>query len=50
MMSDTLAYADSHTLLLTGLCTLQVLRTVEMLEMCIRDRDPERANKPYRLA
>ena len=33
MMSDTLAYADSHTLLLTGLCTLQVLRTVEMLDI-----------------
>ena len=33
MMSDALAYADSHTLLLTGLCTLQVLRTVEMLDI-----------------
>ena len=31
MMSDALAYADSHTILLTGLCNLQVLRTAEML-------------------
>lgn len=33
MMSDALAYVDSHTVLLTGLCTLQVLRTAEMLDI-----------------
>ena len=36
LMSDTLAYADHCTVLLTGLCNTQVLRTAEMLDMhCI---------------
>lgn len=36
MMSDVLAYADEHSLLITGLCNPQVVRTAEMLDIfCI---------------
>lgn len=36
MMSDVLAYADDHSVLVTGLCNAQVIRTAEMLDMaCI---------------
>lgn len=36
MMSDVLAYADDHSLLITGLCNPQVIRTAEMLDIfCI---------------
>ena len=47
MMSDALAYADSHTILLTGLCNLQVLRTAEMLDipviLFVRGKQPDAA-------
>lgn len=47
MMSDALAYADSHTILLTGLCNLQVLRTAEMLDipvvLFVRGKQPDEA-------
>ena len=33
LLSDTLAYADHCTVLLTGLCNTQVLRTAEMLDI-----------------
>lgn len=33
MMSDALAYVNNRTILITGLCTLQVLRTAEMLDI-----------------
>jgi predicted transcriptional regulator len=33
LMSDALAYADQDTLLLTGLCNPQVVRTAEMLDI-----------------
>lgn len=36
MMSDVLAYADEHSILITGLCNPQVVRTAEMLDIiCI---------------
>lgn len=36
MMSDVLAFSKDHTLLLTGLCNPQVIRTAEMLDIvCI---------------
>ena len=36
LMSDALAYTDQDTLLLTGLCNTQVIRTAEMLDItCI---------------
>lgn len=36
MMSDVLAYADSHMLLITGLSNPQTIRTAEMLDLkCI---------------
>ncbi len=36
MMSDVLAFADNHSVLVTGLCNPQVIRTAEMLDMaCI---------------
>ena len=36
MMSDVLAYAEDHSVLVTGLCNPQVIRTAEMLDMaCI---------------
>ena len=33
LMSDALAYTDQDTLLLTGLCNTQVIRTAEMLDI-----------------
>lgn len=33
LMSDVLAFAKAHTLLLTGLINLQVIRTAEMLDI-----------------
>lgn len=33
MMSDVLAYADDHSLLITGLCNPQVIRTSDMLDI-----------------
>ncbi len=33
LMSDALAYTNQDTLLLTGLCNLQVIRTAEMLDI-----------------
>lgn len=36
MMSDVLAFAEDHSVLVTGLCNPQVIRTAEMLDMvCI---------------
>lgn len=36
MMSDVLAYAEEHSILITGLCNPQVVRTAEMLDIvCI---------------
>lgn len=36
MMSDVLAFANPHSVLLTGLCNPQVIRTAEMLDVpCI---------------
>lgn len=36
MMSDVLAYSKDHSVLLTGLCNPQVIRTAEMLDIvCI---------------
>lgn len=36
MMSDVLAYAEEHSVLITGLCNPQVVRTAEMLDIvCI---------------
>ena len=36
MMSDVLAFANPHCILLTGLCNPQVIRTAEMLDVsCI---------------
>ncbi|MEY8339326.1 DRTGG domain-containing protein [Lachnospiraceae bacterium 62-35] len=36
MMSDVLAFADNHSVLITGLCNPQVVRTAYMLDMaCI---------------
>ncbi|MBO5453747.1 MAG: hypothetical protein J6A69_07275 [Clostridia bacterium] len=33
LMSDVLAFVDNHTILLTGLTNLQVVRTAEMMDM-----------------
>lgn len=36
LMSDVLAYSKDHSILLTGLCNPQVIRTAEMLDiLCI---------------
>lgn len=36
MMSDVLAFAEEHAVLITGLCNPQVVRTAEMLDIaCI---------------
>ena len=36
MMSDVLAFSKDHSVLLTGLCNPQVIRTAEMLDIvCI---------------
>lgn len=34
MMSDVLAFASEHTVLITGLCNPQVVRTAEMMDIC----------------
>ncbi|MEF9945373.1 MAG: DRTGG domain-containing protein [Lachnospiraceae bacterium] len=45
MMSDVLAYAEEQSVLITGLCNPQVVRTAEMLDIvCIifvRDKSPD---------
>lgn len=45
MMSDVLAYAEEHSVLITGLCNPQVVRTAEMLDIvCIifvRGKQPD---------
>ncbi len=45
MMSDVLAFADEQSVLITGLCNPQVVRTAEMLDIhCIifvRDKEPD---------
>lgn len=45
MMSDVLAFSKDHSVLLTGLCNPQVIRTAEMLDIvCIifvRGKKPE---------
>ena len=47
MMSDVLAFSKDHSVLLTGLCNPQVIRTAEMLEIvCIvfvRGKKPDEA-------
>lgn len=34
MMSDVLAFGDEHTILVTGLCNPQVVRTAEIMDIC----------------
>lgn len=45
MMSDVLAFSKDHSILLTGLCNPQVIRTAEMLDIvCIifvRGKQPD---------
>ena len=45
MMSDVLAYAEEHSILITGLCNAQVVRTAEMMDIrCIifvRNKQPD---------
>jgi predicted transcriptional regulator len=45
MMSDVLAYSKDHSILLTGLCNPQVIRTAEMLDIVclifIRGKKPD---------
>lgn len=47
MMSDVLAFSKDHSILLTGLCNPQVIRTAEMLDIvCIifvRGKMPDEA-------
>jgi len=47
MMSDVLAYVKDRSVLLTGLCNLQVIRTADMMDiLCIifvRDKRPDEA-------
>lgn len=49
MMSDVLAYVKDQSVLLTGLCNLQVIRTAEMMDIiCIvfvRGKCPDEAMK-----
>ena len=35
MMSDVLAFSKDHSVLLTGLCNPQVIRTAEMLDIVL---------------
>ena len=37
MMSDVLAFSKDHSVLLTGLCNPQVIRTAEMLDIVCQD-------------
>ena len=45
MMSDVLAFSKDHSILLTGLCNPQVIRTAEMLDIVciifIRGKKPD---------
>ncbi len=45
MMSDVLAFSKDHSVLLTGLCNPQVIRTAEMLDIVcvifVRGKSPE---------
>ena len=45
MMSDVLAFAEDHSVLVTGLCNPQVIRTAEMLDMAciifVRGKKPD---------
>lgn len=45
MMSDVLAYSKDHSVLLTGLCNPQVIRTAEMLDIVcvvfVRGKKPD---------
>ena len=45
MMSDVLAFSKDHSILLTGLCNPQVIRTAEMLDIVciisIRGKNPD---------
>jgi len=47
MMSDVLAFSKDHSVLLTGLCNPQVIRTAEMLDIAciifVRGKKPEPA-------
>lgn len=47
MMSDALAYSKDHSILLTGLCNLQVIRTAAILDIVcvifVRGKKPDRA-------
>ena len=42
MMSDVLAFSKDHSILLTGLCNPQVIRTAEMLDI-VRGKKPDEA-------
>ena len=45
MMSDVLAFSKDHSILLTGLCNPQVIRTAEMLDIVclvfVRGKQPQ---------
>ena len=45
MMSDVLAFVKEQSVLITGLCNPQVIRTAEMMEMCcivfVREKQPD---------
>lgn len=45
MMSDVLAFSKDHSILLTGLCNPQVIRTAEMLDIVclifVRGKEPD---------
>ena len=45
MMSDVLAFSKDHSVLLTGLCNPQVIRTAEMLDIVcvifVRGKKPD---------
>ena len=47
MMSDVLAFSKDHSILLTGLCNPQVIRTAEMLDIVclifVRGKKPDEA-------
>lgn len=47
MMSDVLAFSKDHSILLTGLCNPQVIRTAEMLDIVclifVRGKQPDEA-------
>ena len=45
MMSDVLAYVKNQSVLLTGLCNPQTIRTAEMMDIvclvCVRNKQPD---------